>query len=137
MFLRFCFICDTAFTFFKEGCVPQIVMDPNLPSQFGEGRQTEAHIQTTNFRKLNFAECLHIRGVAEYTLLLKGAVAKFGLFFFTNQSFWNLHTISEIESRINFYYKFHLFNFFCWLSHFFRKKHLFTPLLKGIEVGEF
>ena len=81
---------------------------------------------------------LQIRSFLTWSLF-KGAVAKFGLFFlFTNQSFWNLHTICEIESRIKFCYKFYLFNFFLLIIAFFSiKKHLFTPLLKRIEVGEF
>ena len=42
------------------------------------------------------------------------------IFLFINQSFWNWHTICEIELRINFCYKFYLF--FSCSSHFFRKK---------------
>ena len=72
-----------------------------------------------------YCEC----GCEFANMFFKGAVAKFALFLFTYQSFWNLHTICEIEWRINFRYKFYLFGFFLLIIAFFsEKKNTFLPL---------
>ena len=65
---------------------------------------------------------------------LRGPSPNFNFFLFLIQSFWKLHTICEIESRINFCYKFNFFHDYRIIFSE-KKKHFFKTLLKRLEVG--
>ena len=64
-------------------------------------------------------------------IFLRGPSSNFDFFLFFAQSFWNFHTICEIDLRSIFCYKFCFFNSIFMIIAFFRKKK--TPFIHSIK----